>query len=171
MRIAICDDDKEFLTNMSALLERSEQGLDISVTCYQAGEKLLEDYQAQKVRYDVIFMDIELDGIDGITLGKQLKALDEEMLLVFLTNYQEYAIKGYEARAFRYLLKPVDEACIKRLLADIRREQGGKHTLRIAVDGGEILLPLEKIYYMDAQKKYTTVYVKERQYLTRVSLN
>ncbi len=171
MRIAICDDDKEFLKSMRSLLERSEPSLDNMVSCYQSGERLLEAFESKEVHYDVIFMDIELEGMDGITLAKKLRAVNDETFLVFLTNYAEYAIAGYEARAFRYLLKPVDEKDIQKLLADIRKEWGSRQSLRIMVESRELLLPLEKINYMDAQKKYTTIYAGEQQYLSRVSLS
>ncbi|MBQ4536371.1 MAG: response regulator transcription factor [Lachnospiraceae bacterium] len=171
MRIAVCDDDKNFLIEMVRLLEKAEPGLDTTVVCYSEGEKLLEDCQDKKICYDVVFMDIELVGMDGITLGKKLKETDEEMLLIFLTNYADYAVRGYEAKAFRYMLKPVKETVIKSILAEVKQERGRRQVLQIPGDGEELLVSLQQILFLEAQEKYTAIYVKGQRYLTRVSLN
>lgn len=171
MRIAICDDDENFLNSMVKLLEQTIKELDTSIICYNTGEKLLEDYREQKMRYDVIFMDIVLEGMDGIALGKQLKELDEDMLLILLTNYAEYAVKGYEAKAFRYLLKPVNENMLKNLLTEIWQERSRKQVLHISMAEEELLVPLSKILFLEAKEKYTTVFVEEQSCLSRKSLN
>lgn len=171
MRVAICDNDKEFLNTMEKLLNRIWQGAENTITCYCSGAKLLEDCKERNVCYDVIFMDIEMEGMDGITLGKRLKEFDEEMLLIFLTNYAEYAVRGYEAKAFRYLLKPISEQTLKNVLAEIQQEWGRKQVLHIPADGEELLLPLSKILYLESKEKYTTIYVEGKGYLTRNSLN
>lgn len=171
MKIAICDDDREFLCYMTKVLQQITEGLDITIRSYAAGEELWADYQQNKARYDVVFMDILLKGMDGITLGKQLKELDEDMLLILLTNYPEYAVKGYEAKAFRYLLKPVDEARMKHIFAEIQQERSRKQLLQISADGEEMLVSLAKIQFLEAKEKYTTIYLEGESYLSRKSLN
>lgn len=171
MRIAVCDNDKNFLNSMETLLNKAWQGNDHVITCYSSGAKLWEECGQKKVSFDVIFMDIEMEGMDGITLGKKLKELDEEMLLIFLTNYSEYAVRGYEAKAFRYLLKPVNEQMLKNIMAEIQQERSRKQVLHIPGDGEELLLPLSKVLYLESREKYTTIYVDGQKYLTRNSLN
>lgn len=171
MRIAICDNDRDFLKDMKALLEQAAKGMDNTIVCYCAGEKLLEDYRERRIRYDVVFMDIVLEDMDGIALGKQLKEIDEEMLLILLTNYVEYAVQGYEARAFRYLLKPVNEDVLKNIFAGIMQERSRKQVLQIMADGEESFVPLSKIFFLEAKEKYTTIYAEGQRYLTRNSLN
>ncbi len=171
MKIAICDDDREFLNNMMTLLQQVAEGMDIVISGYTTGEELLTDYQEHNVRYDVVFMDILLEGMDGITLGKMLKELDEDMLLILLTNYSEYAVKGYEAKAFRYLLKPINETMMKHIFAEIQQERSTKQLLQISADGEERLVSLSKILFLEAKEKYTTIYLEGESYLSRKSLN
>lgn len=171
MKIAVCDDDKEFLAEVSTLLERILPGLDNTVTCYHSGVKLLEDCREHMRHYDVLFMDIQMEDMDGIMLGKQLKELDEELILILLTNYVEYAVKGYETRAFRYLLKPVNEEIMRNTLAEVRQELGRNQVLQISVDREKMLLPLSGILFLEAKEKYTAVHVKDQCYLVKKSLN
>lgn len=170
MRIAVCDNDKNFLNSMETLLAKIGQGTDNVIVCYSSGEKLWEDCREQKTFFDVIFMDIEMAGMDGITLGKKLKELDDEMLLIFLTNYLEYAVRGYEAKAFRYLLKPVNEQMLKSIFAEIQQERSRKQVLHIPNGGEELLLPLSKVLYLESREKYTMIYADGQKFLTRNSL-
>ena len=68
-------------------------------------------------------VDIELPDIDGIELGKRIKELYPQIVLVFITSYVEYAVKGYEAKADRYLLKPISLKDIEGMVQDYLREQ------------------------------------------------
>lgn len=171
MRIAICDDDKDFIRNMEKLLKQASKGVDITVASYSTGEKLLEDYRDRHICYDVIFLDIMLPDMNGIALGKQLKELEEDMLLILLTNYEQYAVEGYEAKAFRYLLKPIDENLLKNVLADIKKERSRRQWIRISTNGEEVLVPLSKVLFLEAKEKYTTIYIDGQSYLSRMSLN
>ena len=137
---------------METLLAKIGQGTDNVIICYSSGEKLWEDCREQKTFFEVIFMDIEMAGMDGITLGKKLKELDDEMLLIFLTNYLEYAVRGYEAKAFRYLLKPVNEQMLKSILRRFSRKE--------AENRYYIFLTEEKSYCYPCQRFFIWNHVK-----------
>lgn len=171
IRIAVCDDDKKFLENMVQLLNNIVQGLDTTITGYSDANKLLGDFRDKDIRYDVVFMDIEMGELNGIAVGKQLKDLDNEMLLILSTNYLEYAVKGYEAKAFRYLLKPIDENTLRGVMAEVEQERSRKQVLQIPVEGEELLVPLPQVLFLESREKYTTIYTENESYLTRLSLN
>ena len=69
----------------------------------------------RKTKYDLIILDIELPSLDGLSVARKLRELGEQTALVFLTSHVEYALKGYEVNALRYLTKPVK----KEQLAEI----------------------------------------------------
>ena len=73
---------------------------------------------------DVIFLDIKMPDLDGITFGKKVRELLPDCFLIFTTAYEEYAVKGYEAQAFRYLLKPMELVVIQPLMRHIQKYWG-----------------------------------------------
>lgn len=107
MRIAICDDEEVFRTYLRNLLalDSFTGGTDIQVTEYAGGEALLADLETAAESLDVVFLDIRMPGMDGLETARLLRQRGEKCLIVFLTSLLEYARKGYEVRAFRYLLK------------------------------------------------------------------
>ena len=88
--------------------------MDVIVDAFADGRKLIERFE--KAPYEVVFLDIEMPEMDGITLAKKLREMDGNVYLVFLTGHVEYAVEGYEVNALRYLTKPVKEEKLKEVL-------------------------------------------------------
>ena len=113
MKIAICDDELEYLNLAKKQIEEAYKSLDIMVYLFRDGRKLLDS--VRKTKYDLIILDIEMPSLDGLSVARKLRELGEQTALVFLTSHVEYALKGYEVNALRYLTKPVK----KEQLAEI----------------------------------------------------
>lgn len=113
MRIAVCDDEEACRMQVKNEVEKI-LGLDVVVDLYPSGRELLAGFE--KFSYDIIFLDIEMPGMDGISLARKLRTKDGTVFLVFLTGHIEYALKGYEVNALRYLTKPVKEEKLKEVL-------------------------------------------------------
>ncbi len=97
-KIAICDDEPLHIDKIRSIL------MDEETDNYTKPANLLNTITAGK-RYDVLFLDIMMPEIDGISLARELRELDEDMLIVFITSKIEFMQTGYEVKAFRYLLK------------------------------------------------------------------
>ena len=65
------------------------------------------DFLDKKERFDLLFLDIMMPGIDGMSLANRIREFDESVIIVFVTNMSAYAIKGYEVNAFDYIVKPI----------------------------------------------------------------
>lgn len=167
MKIAICDDEKVFVKKISEYL--SEQA-DCSVECFFSPLDLLEKYQAGE-RYDVIFLDIVMESLDGISLGRQIRNVDHHAVLVYLTSYSEYALAGYEVRAFRYLLKPVSKEKVLQVLEEIRNELLASRKILFKTPEFELLLHIDDIQYLEANDKDTTIYYDKDSFALRKSLH
>jgi len=107
MRIAICEDEKIFQDVILEylkpyLLEKS--GLSIEV--FSCGEDLLEKYRLG-VRFDLVFLDVEMKKITGVEVGQTIKKIDNAVILIFITSYAQYVRNAFSINAFQYLLKPV----------------------------------------------------------------
>lgn len=115
IRIAVCDDDERILGETCELLNRYEK-VPLTVDMYISGEALL----AAGKKYDIVLLDIDMDGLNGIETARHIRETDKEVKLIYITNYSDYTIFAFGVHAFAYLLKPLkaeelyaqlDEAC------------------------------------------------------------
>src|SRR5215813_3643862 len=127
------------------------------------------------VRPDVVFLDIQMPGIDGFEVIRR-RTPERMPAVVFLTAYDQFAIRAFEAEAHDYLVKPVSEerfaATINRLLkrlgagAATQREQ----VIVVSTSRGGVVLPLREIDWIEAADNYARLWVRGRSYLLRESL-
>lgn len=105
-KIAICDDESLFTEELRELLSgyMMEKGLDFEIDTYSSGEALVQ-LGIEVVRYNIVFLDINMDKIDGIRTAEKLREVSREILIVFVTTYVNYSLEGYRLDAVRYLLK------------------------------------------------------------------
>ena len=106
IRIAVAEDEKSYRDTLKEYLERyqKESGRGIEVTFYTDGDGLVEEYYMQ---YDIILMDIQMKFMDGMSAAREIRNKDPEVVIIFITNMDQYATKGYEVEAMDYVLKPV----------------------------------------------------------------
>ena len=105
--IAIVEDEKESAECIAAFLERfaREEKCAFGVKRYGDGLTFISDYDRSA---DIVFMDIEMPGTNGMDASKLLRQIDEDVLLFFVTNLAQYALESYEVSAFDYIVKPVN---------------------------------------------------------------
>ena len=168
MRIAVCDDEEKFRVQAQKLIDKLAGSLDVIVDAYDDGRKLLAAFD--KNPYDVLFLDIEMPAMDGITLAKKLRERSDNIYIVFLTGHVEYALEGYEVNALRYLTKPVQEEKLREVLRFIMDKSTSKKQLLIKEDGEEKLLSISDIIYFEAQNQYVMIYTTEAEHLIRYNI-
>ena len=168
MRIAVCDDEEKFRMQAKEMIDKLAGSLDVIVDAYSDGRKLLEAFD--KKPYDVLFLDIEMPVMDGITLAKKLRERSDSIYIVFLTGHVEYALEGYEVNALRYLTKPVQEAKLSEVLRFVMDKNVSKRQLMIKEDGDETLINVSDIIYMEAQNQYVMIYTIGGEHLIRYNI-
>ena len=106
-KIVICDDTYNEQNHLKeCLIKYSEEvGLEFCIECFNTGKELIES-QIEDV--DLFFLDVEMPELNGIETGKIIRQMNHHCEIVFVTNYIQYALQGYEVQAFRYLLKPIE---------------------------------------------------------------
>lgn len=119
MKIAICDDDKHFISQILALIKRWTATKDLSnqYMIFQSGKQLL---QADLSNVHVVFLDIEMQEINGLDVAHTLRDHYPQLIIVFVTRWIRYAPDGYRVHAFRYLLKNNLEVELPECMDDIR---------------------------------------------------
>lgn len=107
VRVAIIEDDKYCQDEIAGYLEKygTSQGVEFSVDLFSDGDAIVEKYPAD---YDVLLMDIELPLLSGMNAAEEIRRIDSEVAIIFITNSPQYAIEGYRVQAMDYLLKPLN---------------------------------------------------------------
>ena len=168
MRIAVCDDEERFRLDIKKHIDKIYNSLDVVVDCFSGGKELIASFEARP--YDLVFLDIDMPEMDGITLAKKLRDMNDKIYIVFLTGHVEYALEGYEVNALRYLTKPIQDDKLKEVLRFVSDKLTSKRQILIKVDGEEHLLDVSDILYFEAQNQYIMVYTVNAEYLVRYNL-
>lgn len=153
MKIAVCDDRPEHLKKIRELLGKYQQtrpGLESQAEYFLSGAELL-DQAEERGGYDLYLLDILMPGENGISVGKRLRQMGKQGELIFLTSSNDYAADSYEVRAFFYLLKPVEEEKLFRVLdqAVEKLTQQQKKTMLLETREGTRCIPLGRILYAE----------------------
>ncbi len=157
IRIAIVEDKDSEARILSGYIQQyaEESGEEFEVKWYQDGEDILEDY---KPVYDIIFLDIEMRWMDGMTTAEEIRKVDKEVILIFVTNIAQYAIKGYAVDALNYLLKPLPYFAfslqMKRTLQKLRQRIQNYITLSLA--SGAVRLNINDIIFVESDRHIMT---------------
>jgi DNA-binding LytR/AlgR family response regulator len=129
---------------------------------------------ARRVRYDVVFLDVELPGATGLDAAPLVRERRDPPAVVFVTAHAEYAVEAFAVEAFDYLLKPVDPDRLARVLDRLRertRDSVGAVEKVPVVGGGRTeLLDHDQIHFVQAEGDYSRVHTYDRSYLSTASL-
>ncbi len=130
LRTAICDDDLVFSCRLEEMLSEavSDMGMQAEIETFGDGSTLLEAFSI-KNRYDIIFMDIEMEKMDGISTARRIRQMDRNVLLIYITCYEQRFRELFEVEAFRFLSKPVNQKILYRYLQEAYERINEKNEL------------------------------------------
>lgn len=158
MKIAICEDEIQAGLKLKTMVEASER----EVVFYSDAQSFFKDWE-RGIRYDVVFTDIVMgDEAGGMELCRRIGA-EGKVFLIIVTNYIEYAPEGYQHGVFRYLMKPVEQDALNRVLADVETEfrKNGKFVVN-AFDG-ERVISSRDILYVEVSGRYLNIRLQDEQ--------
>ena len=150
MTIAIVDDIKEERVLLRTRLEKIFHQKDMGFHCceYENGEAFLEASKNQDIT--VLFLDIYMDGANGIEIAKEFRKSNKDCLLIFTTTSSDHALEGFQVRAMHYLVKPYTEDELSSLTDEIlSRIPTPEKTLPLKVNGSEFQVPFKTIIHAD----------------------
>lgn len=144
IRIAICDDEKEAADLFRQNLARytAEHGVDFTVSHFCNAITFLENY---KPVYDIVFMDIKMPDMDGLTAAKHLRKLDPSVILIFLTNLAQYAVNGYEVNALDFIIKPISYYTLVLKLERALDRLSSEHGIEVAVSMDDTVVKIRAV--------------------------
>ncbi len=169
MRIAICDDEERYRIELKTTLNKLLINADLNIDTFDDGNILADAFAASP--YDLVFLDIEMPALDGITLAKKIRSRSENVFIVFLTSHIEYALEGYEVNALRYLTKPVDIEKLKEVIRYVQEKQGSSRQIIIKEDGEEILIDINDVIYMESMNQNVRIVTAGGEHVIRYNIS
>lgn len=160
--ILICDDDPTMLTKIDTAIQSivASQKIKAKIHTVQDASKISDQILSS---CDIALLDIDFgsEKYNGLDVARRLRKLRNDSIIIFVTNFIEYAPEGYEVHAFRYILKNKFEYDIEpyfeQALTQIHQK---KERIKIQVDGEIIDLHLESILYFEVQQHIITAYIQ-----------
>lgn len=155
IRIAILEDEK---ADRSLLLNyidsyKKDAKEDVLIDTFDDGIIFLESY---KHNYDIVFFDIEINGINGMKCAERLRKIDNQVLIVFTTNLSNYAIKSYNVDAISFLVKPIRYAAFVAVMDKALRiiRQQNDNYIFLPCESGQKRIPLKDVFYCEVVDHY-----------------
>jgi two-component system response regulator AlgR len=167
LRVIIVDDEPPARDRLRSMLAESGD-------CEVAGEagngaEALD--LVERLQPDIVLLDVRMPGIDGLEVARHLSLIEEPPAVIFTTAFDEYALQAFESEAVAYLLKPIRAEKLKAALAKAARltrpqlqqvASAARESTRRSHIGsrgreGLKLIPVEEVYFFQADQKYTTV--------------
>ena len=165
IRMILCDDDPIFLERMRADIRAALKQLDTEAAIQTYPEAEMIPQEALR-DCDIIFLDIDFNGkkYTGINIARKIRSIRPNDIIIFLTNYIEYAPEGYEVQAFRYALKSeIDKKLPQYLQAAIDKLLVEKEPFQINVSGESVTLYLDDILYIESQGHNAVIYSQKSE--------
>ncbi|SCH83091.1 LytR/AlgR family response regulator transcription factor [Romboutsia sp. 1001713B170207_170306_H8] len=171
VRIAICEDEKEtqilLESNLNNILKHTNKEYEIKK--YSSGEELLE---SELNHIDILLLDIQMGQINDMDTARKIREIDDNMEIIFITSLIDYVQEGYEVRAYRYLLKPIElEELKKHILTCIREIEKNKNQyILIKNKSNTYKIYSNEITYIEVQKKDMLIHTINKDFNARYSL-
>lgn len=156
LRTAIVEDNKPDAERLKQLLKKAFENENISCSCFASGDEFLRAGWSEG--YQVVFLDICMEGTNGIETAQRLRAADPDLLIVFVTSSPEYVWDAFPVHPFDYLLKPYEEEKFHRLAGELRRVLCRQEPeLNVKIARKTVQLPFSRIHYALSQNHVVQV--------------
>lgn len=161
LRIAVCEDNPEEFEKLLLLIQSS--GIPVRTGIYENGEAFLAEYHPGL--YDLILMDIYLDGISGVDTILAVRSMDPEIPVAFITASKDHALEGYRLNVARYIEKPVTGQAVADVLQLACEKKQNAPGLQILHNGKPLSVPFRKMLYIEQKAHYLLFHLTDGQTL------
>lgn len=166
MKIAVCDDSLQYRQIIINNLKCHSLIPDLSYTEFSCSEDLLCSYNNGE-RFDIIFLDVEMGEIDGVEAGIRIREYDSKAIIIFISNYPQYAIPAYDCEAFYFIVKPIEPTkFIKVISKAIERYKLFNQYYIIKNKGQVKKIAINDIYYVEIYRKHLIFHTITGKYET-----
>ncbi|WP_168356734.1 LytR/AlgR family response regulator transcription factor [Petralouisia muris] len=171
IKVAVCDDDKQVCAKLVTIVKEYFSDIEraVWVAEFTSGSGLLK----ANIRFDVIFLDIDMPGLNGIQTAKKLRNWDVNSKIIYITNYGKYKSCAYQVHAFDYVEKPVRECRIFDVLKEVVHYLDNaveKQKYAFTTEEGVVTLELDDIYYFEYMLRRVRINTAQGNYTATYSL-
>ena len=172
LHLAICDDNADQIKYLEdAVTEWARLNKQpVAVFSFLSAEAFLFEYEENE-RFDILLLDIEMPGMDGIALAGKLRKTDESLRIIFVTGYEKYIADGYDVAAFHFLIKPLKKEKLFEVLTKasdlIKRKE---KILFLNTNRSVVKVPLHTITYIEAEQNYVNIHTESDIYHVKMTL-
>ncbi|MEG1002360.1 LytR/AlgR family response regulator transcription factor [Clostridium sp.] len=161
INIGICDDDKNIIKKMKDCINDYKKS-DFSITAYNSGEELIKE----KKKFHVLFLDIDMSGINGIDTAKIIRSYDKDVKIIYVTSFTDYVNLAFQVHAFGYLNKPIKKEEIYNQINEVIAYTSPKEEemIEFLTDEGRIRIRTTEIYYFEYNNRKVNIKTKNKQY-------
>ena len=164
MNIAIVDDIQEYRDRIATLLEPYKTENDLQIQEFSRGEDILMSCREGN-RWDIVFLDIEMDGITGIETGLKLRKIRRDVIIIFVTSHINYVSDAFRLDAFQFLLKPVQENDFRKDFERALRRWKIRHkNYQIKWRNTSRVLEYSEILYLEAYERHLYIHTDKEAY-------
>ena len=173
LNIAICDDEQIQIDNLNKMVSEwaMSEGVAVNMRSFHSAESFMFEYSENK-SFDILLLDIEMSGMNGIELAKLIRKDNSTIQIVFITGYYEYFSDGYDVSALHYLIKPTDKRklfpVLNRAMENLMYRQ---RSILLTSTDGDVKMSLADIVYIEAENVYINVYTTYEKIRIRMSLS
>ncbi len=170
VKIAVCDDEDAQRDRIIELIKKGFAKTDYieCIDCFESGEAFLA---SQRDKYDLVFMDIYMPGINGMDTAKKLYSENKHTKIVFCTTSADFGVESYDVEAMRYLLKPIEEDRFSAVLDFFFKNFASKKTITVTCDRIDETIALDDIVWIESQGHKSVIHTTSGDYTVRSSLS
>ena len=168
INICIVEDEREHYEVLSNYISKCTGGDagNYNVNWVTDGIDLVDDYKSQ---YDIIFLDIQMKHLNGMEAAEKIRAIDKEVVIIFITSTVQYAVQGYSVDALGYVLKPVPFVAFQKLfekaIERVRARQK-KTFIMISSEDKQLKLDCDSIVFIESQRNNVLIHCTDNEYVT-----
>ena len=168
MKVAICDDERVWVDKLDRLLKEygNARHFDIFISYYNNGVSLIESGNS----FDIVFMDFQMDGLNGIETARKIKALKPDGIIIFVSAYTNVAMDTFEVKAYRFLAKPINKEKLFKAIDDYRAEMESDDFLIFKTHDGTIRVKISEIVYVEALGSHSKIHTLKSDYEILINL-
>ncbi len=171
IQLAIVEDENSYADQLIEFVKKyqSESGKTFKITRFKDGDEITNGYCGQ---FDIILMDIEMKLMDGMTAAEEIRKLDQDVIIMFITNMTNYAIRGYQVDALDYVLKPVSYFAFSQKLgrAISKMKSKSSKTISIEMQSGVKKLDIDNVFFIESEGHNLNFYTSGGEFTIRAKL-
>lgn len=172
INIGICDDELLYRIKIKDIFKELLRLYAINYNIYEfsSGKELLNNHPKD---LDILIMDIQMKIVNGMDTAKKIREFDQNLEIIFMTSFSEFMQEGYEVKAYRYILKPINERKISKNILPCIDEvmKKKKNYLSINVKNYIDRIKIDSIVYIETARPNILIYTHDNMYTTKMTIS